>query len=303
MSTRLPDFLIAGAAKCGTTAVAEYIGQHPRVYMSPLKEPKFMSSHFMTFPYKGPGDDFVEAFTIKDFKEYKQLFRWARGRMVLGEASVESLYYHDRIIPLIKRYLGDIKIIIVLRNPVDRAFSAYKMLVRDGRETCTFEEALEKEEERKGKNWEYIWHLKDGGFYYDQVKGYLESFSDVKVMLFEDLRDHAVAFMQELYRFLGVRDNFVPKISLKLNSSGALRNGFYRLLFRATGFKGMLYKFLSLNGVSDSVLLNAIEAVRDGELEPMHLQAETRIRLARTYQKDILKLQELIGRDLSAWLH
>ncbi len=302
MRSRLPNFLIVGAAKAGTTSVAGYLDQHPQIYMSPIKEPKYISSHFLKFPLKGPGDDFVEAFTIKNHYDYLQLFRWARKNLAVGEASVENLYFYEQAIPVIKRTLGDVKIVVILRNPVDRAFSAYKMMLRDGREELDFEDALEEENERKKKNWEYLWYYQDVGFYHDQVQAYLDNFSQVKIALFDDLRSDGQAFMRDLYRFLGVNDHFRPKIDVKVNSSGFLKNSFYRFVFRATGFKGLLYKYLSLNGVPDNAILSVVEAIRDGELEPVHLKTETREKLQEVYRTDVGKLQTLIGRDLRAWL-
>jgi hypothetical protein len=298
----LPNFLIVGAAKSGTTAVSHYLEQHPEVFISPIKEPKFISSHFVEFPLQGPGDDFVENFTIKAHREYRGLFRKVEIEKAIGEASVENLYYYKKAIPVIKQLLGEVKIIIMLRNPVDRAFSAYKMMVRDGRESLSFEEALQKEEKRKERNWEYLWSYKEVGFYYEQVKAYLEAFRRVKVVLFDDFRNDTIAFMQDLYRFLGVNDSFLPRVDIRFNTSGRLKSTFYRFLFRATGFKGMLYKYLSMNGVSDTKILSVIESIRDGELEPIQFQLSTREKLTKLYKNDIEKLSALLGRDLGMWL-
>ncbi len=300
---RLPNFLIVGAAKAGTTSIAEYLEQHPRVFMSPIKEPKFISSHFLTYPLKGPGDDFVEAFTIKTLQEYQELFRKVRRHRAIGEASVENLYYHSQAIPVIERLLGaDVRIIIVLRDPVERACSAYRMMVRDGREERSFEEGLALEEQRKAQNWEYLWFYRDVGMYYEQVKSYLDAFPNTKVVLFDDLRKNAVEFMQDLFRFLGVRDTFVPRAPIRVNVSGRFRSVFYKMLFKATWFKGMLYRFLSLNGVPDSAMLGVIDSIREGDLEPIRIGDLSKQILRQTFRGDILNLQKLIGRDLSAWL-
>ncbi|MBD3320306.1 MAG: sulfotransferase [Chitinivibrionales bacterium] len=298
----LPNFLLVGAAKAGSTAVATYLEQHPQIYMSPMKEPKFISSHFIKRPYNGPGDDFVENFTIRNLPTYQGLFRWVRRHLAIGEASVENLFYYQKAIPVIKKLLGNPKIIILLRNPVDRAFSAYKMMVRDYREKLSFEEALEREKERKEKNWEYLWFYREVGLYYEQVKAYCEAFTDVKIALYDDFHDDTIAFMQNLYRFLGVRDNFKPEVSLKFNASGRFRNIFLQLLYRASGFKGLLYKFLSLNGISDSTILSTIDSVREGDLEPIHLDPETKHKLTKYFSNDVKKLEKLIGRDLKEWL-
>jgi hypothetical protein len=165
MTTRLPNFLLVGA-----TAIAGYLSQHPDIYVSPIKEPKFFTSQFLRFPLQGPGDSFVENFTIKTFDAYKQLFRRVKDEKAIGDASVDNLYFHKEVIPLIKSCLGDVKIIIVLRNPVERAFSAYKNLLRDSRETLSFEEGLNRERDRRQRGYEYIWRYLDLGFYYRQVR-------------------------------------------------------------------------------------------------------------------------------------
>ncbi|RKY52088.1 MAG: sulfotransferase, partial [Candidatus Neomarinimicrobiota bacterium] len=104
---------------------------------------------------------------------------------------------------------------------MDRAFSAYTHLVREGRENETFERALELEDERIKKGYSFIWHYKNVGFYYEQVKDYLENFSDVKVCLYDDLRKDPIKLVQDIFGFLGVDDNFVPaNIGEKYNVSG-----------------------------------------------------------------------------------
>ena len=114
---------------------------------------------------------------------YKKLFQRVTGEKAVGESSVDNLYFPEQVIPLIKTLLGDVKIIIVLRNPVDRAFSAYKNLLRDGRETLTFEEGLGIEPLRRLKGYECLWRYQDLGFYYERVKAYMAHFTNVKIII------------------------------------------------------------------------------------------------------------------------
>jgi hypothetical protein len=302
MGFKLPNFLIVGSAKCGTTSVADCLAEHPEVYISPMKEPKFLSAQFVRFPMRGRGDDFVESFTIKSFDEYVKLFMGVRNEKAVGEASVENLYYYEQAIPQIKKWLGEVKILIILRNPVDRAFSAYKSHARDMREFLSFEQALEVEELRRRNNYEYLWNYKDVGFYYKQVKAYLKAFKQVRVLLYNDLLRNPRAFYRRIFRFLGVDPSFEPTIKDRLNSSGVPKNGFYGFLFRATPLKGALYKFLALQGMADGPMQRLIERFRRSKLRPLHMKPHTREYLKSLYAEDVQKLQKLIRKDLSHWI-
>ena len=136
----LPNFLVVGAGKSGTTSLYHYLKAHPGVFMSRIKEPGFIFAQFNKMPQSGVGDE--RQTTVGSFSAYCRLFEDAEGKKAVGEASNDNLYHYERAIPYIKRFFGDIKIIIILRNPVDRAFSAYTYLLRDNREFLTFEEDL-----------------------------------------------------------------------------------------------------------------------------------------------------------------
>ncbi len=273
--------------------------------MSPVKEPKFFTAQFLKFPLNGIGDDKVEKHIVKTFEEYKKLFKWVTPeRKAIGEASVDNLYYHKKAIGYIKYYLGEPKIIILLRNPMDRAFSAYKHLVRDGRERASFEEGLQMEAERIKNNWEFIWFYKDVGFYYEQVKDYLESFRQVKIFLTEDLEKQPLKTVKEAYEFLEVDASFVPNVSVKYNVSGIPKSKLFSfILKRANTFGSMLEPVVNTLFPKKGIkVVSWIEKVRTKNLEKPRMKPETKEYLKGLYKEDILKLQKLINRDLSSWL-
>lgn len=298
----LPNFLIAGAAKCGTTALAHYLDQHPQIYFSPLKEPKFISSHFLDLPQQGRGDDFIHSFTVCSYEEYMKLFRRARRARAIGEASVENLYYHKDAIPVIKQYLNDPKIIIMLRNPVDRAFSAYKQLLRDHRETLSFEEGLAQEKRRMAENYEYLWYYTDVGFYYQQIRAYLNEFSRVKIVLFDDFKKNPIDTCKEIFAFLGIKNSFCIRLKPKRNASGIPKNRLYRAILRATPLKGRIYRWLTAMGISDSAIQPLMETVRNGALNDFSMPEQSRMYLQELYRTDVKKVGQLLRRDLSHWL-
>jgi hypothetical protein len=132
--------------------------------MSPIKDPKYFMASINEFPHRGPGDIKIDKAIIRTWNDYLNLFSGASVEKRIGEASCGYLYYYEHVAPLIKRNGPEAKIIAILRKPVERAYSAYSHLVRDGRETLSFEEAIEIEEERKKRNYEFIWFYKDLGF-------------------------------------------------------------------------------------------------------------------------------------------
>lgn len=301
--SKLPNFLIAGAAKAGTTSLYYYLNEHPEIYMSPIKEPKFITSNFIKFPFKGIGDEKVEKNIIKNWDSYLELFSGVKEEKAIGEASADNLYYYEQSIFYIKKFLGDVKIIIILRNPIERAFSSYIHLVRDNREFLTFEEALEQEEIRKKENWEFIWHYKSVGFYYNQVKAYLENFSNVKIYLYDDFKENPLKVVQDIYRFLGVDDSFVPKnIKTQFNVSGIPKNKLLqRFLTKPNMLKKAIKPFVKVL-IPKGTRQKIINKLINNNLEKSQMKPEAREYLKDIYREDILKLQELIKRDLSHWL-
>src|SRR5688572_32259706 len=101
-TTILPNLLIAGSAKCGTSSLHSYLAQHPEIFMSRKKEPRFITSQCTPLPLKGPKDHRVEKWYVKTFPEYTNLFKEAKAHKVIGESSADNLYFYKYSIPVIK---------------------------------------------------------------------------------------------------------------------------------------------------------------------------------------------------------
>src|SRR5690606_6126398 len=176
---------------------------------------------FLKNKYKGPGDDYTLKKCVKTLSEYKKLFSKAPENVIKGEASVDMLYYHEEVVPELKSCIGDPKIIIMLREPSARAFSAYKHMVRDGREDKSFEEGLLLERERMSNGYEFIWSYKQESMYYSGVEHYLNNFSHVKVIIFEDFISNQEKTVNDTLSFLGVNNSEPIKIKEAIiNKSG-----------------------------------------------------------------------------------
>lgn len=300
---KLPNFFLVGAAKSGTTAVHVYLIQHPEIYMSVLKEPKYLSISANQFPHNGPGDKKVDDRIIKSRDEYLSLFKDAENEKVIGESSADYLYFYKSVIPSIKTICPHPKILIMLRNPVDRAYSAYRHMLMDERENLSFEKALKSEDARMRENYEFIWYYKDVGFYYEQVKHYIDSFGagNVKIVLYEDFVSDPINIMKDIYRFIEVDEGFTPNTAVKYNVGPAVRN---------ESLEEFLVKYDNpVKKVLRPILLNTIgkrytEALVNyfNRRNKFSMKPKTRKRLIELYRDDILKLEGLIDRDLSGWL-
>lgn len=303
MKVKHPNFLIPGAAKCGTTSLFHYLREHPEIYIPERKECRYFSQ--MPGTFQGPGDEaIVNQTVIKSLPEYEALYADVAGEKAVGDVSPDYMYYHHMSIREITKVLGrDLRILIILRNPIERCYSHYLHYVRDNRETLTFEEALEQEEKRRSDNWEWAWSYKRVSFYYEPVRAYLDTFRSVKVCLFDDLQKDALGLMRGIYEYLRVDPTFRPNVNVRYNALGIPRNWFFKtLMYRKNPIKTLAKSFMD-QVLSTDNKRKLLEQVRANTLVKPKMQLETRKQLAKIFEKDILNLQGCIHRDLSHWLN
>lgn len=301
MSKKLPNFLIVGATKCGTSSLHKYLDQHPQIFMSKVKEPRFISSQVTPFPLNGPGDHKVEAWYVKNFADYEKLFEGAEGYPAVGESSADTLYFYRGTIPVIRQYLGDPKIIIMLRNPVKRAFSAYQHLVRDLREELSFEDGLVQEHERIRNNWELIYHYTTGSLYYESVKAFMDNFSNVKVILTEDQEKRPQQVIRDIFRFLDVDPNHDVNTEIKYNVSGKPKSQWLHQFFFEGNMARKLAQPIVRRLFSQETRIRIAQKIQQKNLTRLSINPETKKTLQAFFEEDIKKMEELLHRDLSAW--
>jgi hypothetical protein len=293
-----PNFIIAGVARCGTTSLFHYLKQHPEIGMSKVKEPKYFSSLDLILPQNGIGDYTVFSKVITDEISYENLFAGLDNFKAIGEGSSDYFYYHKTVIPRIKEKFGDVKIIICLRNPVERAYSAYNNLVRDSRENLEFSQGLKVETERIGKNWDWMWHYKKGGLYSEALENYQKEFTNVKVLLFEDLESNTKKVLNELFIFLGVKPDFSIDFSIKYSHSGKPKSNIVSFFTSRKNPVIFLTREIALKLIPRKYL----EKIASKLFKKEPIDLEIRKYLKSFFKEDILKLQLLINRDLKNWL-
>jgi hypothetical protein len=301
---KLPDFLIIGAQKAGTTALHHFLDQHPDIYMCPVKETNFFAMEGRPVAFEGPGDREALArnalvTTITDLDAYARLFEDARAGQIVGEACPMYLY-SDRAPERIAERLPGVKLIAVLRNPAARAFSAYTMLRQAGRETASFDEALHLEPERTTRNWEYAWHYAGAGRYAAQLERYFRRFpaEQIRVYLHEDLVASPDRVVNDILAFLGADKGHVINTSERHNVSGIPRS---RLLHRILSDTGAV-RAMARAAIPRAARQAAFKfAARKNSTRPT-IDPAARERITEALRPDIERLSHLIERDLSHWL-
>jgi hypothetical protein len=295
----LPNFLVIGAAKAGTTAMWHYLGQHPQIYMSPHKEPRYFALCGRPVDFRGPGD-MTRFHFVTDFADYEALFDGVKGETAIGEASPWYLYVPSAA-PAIKERLPGVKLVAILREPVERAFSNYLHAVREGLEPLrSFREAMEAEEGRIQAGWSPRFHYRQKGFYYQQLSHYLEFFDRRQfwICLYDDFLENPAEVFADLFNFLDIDSEFEVDVRQKLNVSWVPRSRALAQILREgnTLTRGM--RRVVPKGIREKIK-ERIGAFNERP-KPI-LSAEDRARYRSEYRDDVLQLESLLERNLERW--
>ena len=278
------DFLIVGTARAGTTTLFETLRQHPDIFVPARKECRYFSA--LKGEFAGPGVQYANT-VVRSLEEYQALFKPATPGQLCGDISPEYLYYHQNAVPKIfNETNAQIPIIIVLRNPIDRAYSHYLLHVRQGRETLSFEDAIKQEPLRKAENWPCGWFYVERGYYANQVKAYTNAFARVLILLFEQDIVTGKA-TNRILAFLGLAPHFAGGGGIHVNVGGYPKHRrLHRWLTNEDGairrIKNVI-KATPLYDRSRRIYQRALEA----DLKKEDMKPETRIMLKERFAEDV----------------
>lgn len=304
-SERLPGLLVIGAAKSGTTALYHQLREHPRLYLPPHQEPSFFAFEGKSFEFAGPPGIRVadNAYPITDRTEYLSLYADAGAEILRADVSPAYLYWPGTA-GRIARHAPHAKLVAILRNPADRAYSAYLHARREDREPIhDFAAAVDAEPQRVADNWGLIWRYIDQGFYARQLDPYYELFQPekIKVFLYEDFVADAQRVCEEIARFADVGPMPPLDTSVRYNVSGLPKS---RVLHQALSSAPVLAAGRVMRSFVGEQRLRRTQArlsARNAQ-PPPPLDADTRRTLIERFAEDIARLEKLIDRDLAAWL-
>jgi hypothetical protein len=300
----LPEFLIAGVPKAGTTALHAALVRHPELFLPSVKEPKFFLSDGPPPAGGGPGDVQTYQEHVWRQADYEELFDPAPPGTLRGEATPFYLYdlaAHDRI----KSLLPDVKLIVLLRDPVDRAHSNWTHLWNAGLEPeADFLDACAAEPARIAAGWADFWHYVALGQYGRQVQHLLQVFPRDQVMLlrYKELKDSPAVTLDRVCDFLGVRTGVLSAIPKEnVNRHVVEDNGVNRVLrglLRAGGNFGHRFP-VPLRLAARGPILTLLH--RKTGARPV-TTPEERAALLPRFAEDIALLAEVTGERYDDWL-
>ncbi|HTF43103.1 MAG TPA: sulfotransferase [Terriglobales bacterium] len=312
--SRLPNFFIVGAPKAGTTSLYHYLDQHPQVYMSTVKEPHFFAAEIredncdpklrreiardtrgLRKFLSGPMREKRFGGIVADWEDYLHLFANANNESALGEASVCYLWSPTAAERIAGR-IPDAKILVMLRDPAERAFSQYLHGLSNGAIHWSFREHIQRNLRHRSGQFCVHYPFLELGLYSEQLGRYLQRFGrNVWVGFHEDFKNRPQELLRSAFRFLGINAEFAPDMGRRyleaqvphLPAIGWLKRlGFWRTAARVTPS--------SLRPLIRRALTRRPGATC---MDPADRQL-----LVNFYREDIGRLASLLGRNLDPWL-
>ncbi len=290
MTVRLPNLILLGAQKSGSTAVYDWLSQHPDIFGNPAMKdfPFFCDPRYYE---RGP-DWFAEHFRGQHAESY------------ILHGYVHYLFLGSEIAQRLHKFNPELRLIVLLRNPVERAFSGWLQACKTGHETdSVFASALQPDRNDQLHSLHdrvyrsYLSH----GLYGKQLQQYLRVFprEQIHIELYESVQQNPAALCERLFTFLGIDHGFRPRLSEK-NVYGKPRFAAIEKLIQRGIPSALLHKLIPLT--VRSKLRQRARALNTVAVAKPALDPTTRSELQSYYATDVALLQELTGLDLQHWL-
>lgn len=296
---RVPDFVVAGAARAGSTAVVESLRRRPEVFITQPKEPHYLALGDLGPVFTGPGDDVTINKVIVDTPdEYRRLFSDAPTGALTGEGSVSTLYYYEKSAQRLLDLNPDARLVVILREPVSRAHSSHQYLVNRGYEPVPdFLEAVALESERIAAGWHHLWHYTAMSRYADAMEHLLRVFPEgaVRTWWYDDLMADEERTLAEIHAFLGLAPGQEQLSAGRVNASGTPRRP-----WMAAGMQ-MASRSATLRRVVKAVVpFEARERIRSSNLAATDVAPDIVRELAPRFKDDLERLQHVLSSPVPA---
>ena len=293
-----PNFIISGFPKCGSTALHYYVDAHPEIFMPKQKELHYFTQSYISKLNKGPGDLEAKKSQVKSLDSYFKMFEGVSGEKTIGETSPSYINYPNSF-KKINKELDNPKVIILIRDPIKRAYSNYLHLLREHRETESFSKSLDLESFRKSQQYSDFWLYTFNSFYYDKIIEAKKVFSDVLILTQEELNLDTKKTLIKVYKFLEVDSEFTPNNSNNRYNKGGLykKNIITNFIFKQGKIKTIFKKIVPISPW--------MKAIKNSLISNYHYKAapvdqETENKLVKLFKKQVYNLTKL-GVDTSMW--
>lgn len=287
-----PNFIIAGVAKSATTSLGIYLSQHDDIFIpqNPLEPRFFVKKTIENISSNDPLKKSIINSSTLDKEAYYNLFKTEKNYKYIGEGSIHYFNHPEESIQGIKSQLGDIPIIIILRNPVDRMISNWKYISSD---MIDLNFAIDCESLRISNGYNSFWLYKNQSLYFEKVKLFLDNFSKVKLLFYEEFIIDTNKVLNDCLNFFGLK-NFTFKTDSIYNSTQTsyyIKNKIIQKFISNPKFYKYFTKCSNYIPLDKSRCL--LEKKDDFNIDKKHL--------INYFIDDIVKLEELTNKDLSIW--
>jgi hypothetical protein len=311
---RVPNFFMVGAPKVGTTSLYHYLDQHPQIYMSPIKEPHFFAPEMREENFEpqlrrrinretrglceflsGPMSEKRFGGIVEDWTDYLRLFANAIDEPVLGEASACYLWSPTAPRRIAER-IPDAKILVMLRDPAERAFSQYLHGIGNGTVRWSFHEHIQRNLRHRSGQFCTYYPFLEFGLYSEQLSRYQERFGrNVWVGFHEDFKERPLDLYRDICGFLGVTQEFSPDMNRRHLEAEVPRLG-------GTGWLKRSRVWQHAASITPSAVRPLIRRTLMRRSGTSRMDSADRHYLVDYYREDVRKLACLVGRDLESWL-
>jgi len=283
------NFFIVGAPKAGTTSLHQHLGENHKIEMSSQKEPDYFSDKAIHEQGMYYGKNRINTLDM-----YESLFV-QKESVIYGESSVSYLFY-DNVAKDIKKYNPYAKIIIMLRNPIERAFSHYLMDYRLGLISDSFENIINKRSMHKNAHLFYQQYI-EVGKYTNQILRYMDFFEKENILFInhEDFNKNVTETVAEVCDFLNISDDFTSDLNIRHNTYTMPKNKVIRFIYSFVSLRKILTFILPI------YLVKNIRFFLFKTDEKPELLEQTRNQLKKIFNYDIRKLEEILDKDFSQW--
>ncbi|MBX2963574.1 MAG: sulfotransferase domain-containing protein [Cyclobacteriaceae bacterium] len=303
----IPDFLIIGAGKSGTTSLDNYLKQHPQIFIPSLKEPNFFGYELTKIEDLNGDPQEINHFksSVTTLGDYLSLFASASPSQLKGETS-NTYLYHEKAPERIQYYNPNIKLIAVFRQPADRLYSRYLHLARVKKlPSKNFEDCL---------NEKSIWWKRNDlikeGFYYKNLSRFYNYFpaENIRIYLYEELNKNTETVLKDVFHFLQIDHSIEIDTTIRYNQSGFVKNQFLDSLYGGDGLVQKTMKAILPSKAITRLKANisiqrALNSLKNKNLERPKIDPKVReILTHKIYGDDIRNLERLINKDLTRWL-
>jgi Sulfotransferase family len=302
MTRTRPNFLVVGAARSGTTGLVEGLRSHPRVFVTDPKEPHFFALHRTGAHFTAPGDQHtINRVAVTELEAYLDLYPQEHDYLALGDASVSTLYYAEDAVPAMLDMNPDMKLVVMLREPVARAYSSHQYMRARGLEPVEdFLDAVALEEERKQAGWHHIWHYTSMSHYSDSLETLYAAFpkEQIGVWFYDSLGSDYEGTVSEILRFLEVphvegEATGVPRV----NVSGQPKYApVHRAIAIATGNERVR------SFVKNRTSYRFRERIRRASLKSDPIPPGAQDELGPQFHSDLVRLRGMVTGPVPGWL-